>query len=74
VALEHLQGPGYRAVQGLGGLDLHVCFERYAEHLVDLSAALECEVFPPAGCTTPYLVKAVRSDGHMAWSSPIYIG
>jgi hypothetical protein len=35
---------------------------------------LEHIVQPPAERQTPYLVKVVQSDGHMAWSSPIYVG
>jgi hypothetical protein len=74
VALEQLQGAAYRQVFDLGGLGLGVCVERYPERLIDLSATLDCEVQPPAARSTPYLVKAVQSDGHMAWSSPIYVG
>jgi hypothetical protein len=74
VALEQLQGAANRQVFDLGGLGLGICVERYPERLVDLSATLDCEVEPPADRSAPYLVKAVQSDGHMAWSSPIYIG
>jgi hypothetical protein len=73
VALEDLQGAEKRQVFDLGGLGLGICVERYPECLVDLSATLDCEVQPPADRSTPYLIKAVQSDGHMAWSSPIYI-
>jgi hypothetical protein len=74
VDLEQLRGAASRHAFELGGLGLRVCVERYPERLVDLSATLDCEVRPPADRTTPYLVKAVQSDGHMAWSSPIYVG
>jgi hypothetical protein len=74
VALEQLQGAANRQVFDLGGLGLGISVERYPERLVDLSATLDCEVQPPADRSTPYLVKAVQSDGHMAWSSPIRIG
>lgn len=73
VPLEDLHGAKTRQVFDLGGLGLGICVERYPEHLVDLSLTLDCEVHPPADRSTPYLVKAVQSDGHMAWSSPIYI-
>ena len=73
VALEDQHETGDRQVFDLGGLGLGICVERYPERLVDLSATLDCEVQPPADHSTPYLVKTVQSDGHMAWSSPIYI-
>lgn len=73
VALEQLQGAANRRVFDLGGLGLGICVERCQERLVDLSAAIDCEVHPPADRMTPYLVKAVQSDGHLAWSSPIFI-
>ena len=74
VDLEQLEGAGSRQVFDFGGLGLQVCVERYPERLVALEATLECTVWPPAEHQTPYLVKVVQSDGHMAWSSPIYIG
>jgi hypothetical protein len=74
VALEQLQGAATRKLFDLGSLGLGICVERYPEHPVDLSATLDCKVRPPQDSSTPYLVKAVQSDGHMAWSSPIYIG
>jgi hypothetical protein len=74
VELERLDEAGGRGVFDLGGLGMEVCVERYPEELKDLAATLEWEVEPPPGQRTPYLVKAVQSDGHMAWSSPIYVG
>jgi hypothetical protein len=73
VALDQLRGAASRQVVDFGGLELGVCVQRYPERLVDVSAELDCEVRPPEERLTPYLVKAVQSDGHMAWSSPIYI-
>jgi hypothetical protein len=57
----------------MGGLDMEVWIERYPIGLTDCSAALEMEIEPNRSQTTPYLVKAVQADGHMAWSSPIYL-
>jgi hypothetical protein len=34
---------------------------------------MDYTVKPESGKTTPYFVKAVQEDGHMAWSSPIYV-
>ena len=56
-----------------GGLDMALCVERYPEQLTEYAARLSATVSPPPGQTTPYFVKVVQSDGHMAWSSPIYI-
>ena len=57
----------------MGGLDMEVVVERYPEQLTVFSTELETEIqFSGAGAT-PYLVKAVQEDGHMAWSSPIYV-
>lgn len=56
-----------------GGLDMAVRVERYPAQLTEHTLTLDTTVTPPAGDTTPYFVKAVQSDGHMAWASPIYI-
>ncbi len=58
-----------------GGLDMQVCIERYPEFdaLTAVQLHLETTVTTKAGQTTPYFVKAVQSDGHVAWASPIYI-
>ncbi|NJN81998.1 MAG: hypothetical protein HC802_06740 [Caldilineaceae bacterium] len=57
-----------------GGLGIRLCVERYPEVLTAVDAALSTMVSPAKGETTPYFVKAVQEDGHMAWSSPIYVG
>ena len=57
----------------MGGLDMEVLVERYPPGLTEFSATLETQIEPSRGQTTPYLVKAVQVDGHMAWSSPIYL-
>lgn len=56
-----------------GGLGMQVCFERYPENLADEAISLVETIEPPAGQTTPYFVKLIQADGHMAWSSPIYL-
>ncbi len=56
-----------------GGLDIGVCVERYPTTLTDVTSALTTALEPPKGQTTPYFVKVVQADGHMAWSSPIYV-
>ncbi len=57
----------------LGGLGMQVSFERYPEYLTDQVASLSAEIEPSTGQTTPYFVKVIQEDGHMAWSSPIYV-
>ncbi len=57
----------------MGGLDMEVVVERYPEELTVFAADLETEIETSAAGTTPYLVKAVQEDGHVAWSSPIYV-
>jgi hypothetical protein len=70
VNLETLDAP---ATFDLGGLEMHICVERYPEQLEDLALSLHRQVQPARDNLSPYLVKAVQSDGHMAWSSPIYV-
>ncbi len=56
-----------------GGLGLEVRVERYPETLTRTELTLKADIEPPRDSVTPYLVKAVQTDGHMAWSSPIFI-
>jgi hypothetical protein len=70
VDLETLDGP---ATFDLGGLEMRICVERYPERLTGLTLSLHREIRPPRDSLTPYLVKVVQGDGHMAWSSPIYV-
>jgi hypothetical protein len=62
-----------RATFDLGGLEMRVCVERYPEELARMTLSLHREIRPPKDSLTPYLFKVVQSDGHMAWSSPIYV-
>jgi hypothetical protein len=73
VNLEELhknQGKYYRS---LGELDMHVCVEFYPEKLDEMFISFDKEVFPLENQRTPYMIKLIQSDGHMAWSSPIYV-
>ena len=56
-----------------GGLGLKATVQRYPEALSETRLSLNCTVNPKSGHTTPYFVKAIQEDGHMAWSSPIYV-
>ena len=56
-----------------GGLDIGVCVERYPTTLTDVTSALTTALEPPRRHTTLYFIKVVQADGHMAWSSPIYV-
>jgi hypothetical protein len=70
VDLETLDGP---ATSDLGGLEMRIRVERYPEKLSSMTLSLHREIRPPKDSLTPYLFKLVQSDGHMAWSSPIYV-
>jgi hypothetical protein len=73
VELAELPAKGGKQRFDFGGLDMAVCFERYPAQLSGYELSLSDQITPPPGQTTPYFVKAVQSDGHMAWSSPIYV-
>ena len=70
VDLEALDGP---TTFDLGGLEMRICVERYPEKLANMTLSLHREIRPPADSLTPYTFKVVQSDGHSAWSSPIYV-
>jgi hypothetical protein len=73
VALNQLTGESPH-IFDCGGLDLQVRIERYPRTLTELSLELSVDIPPPPGeQTSPYFVKVVQEDGHMAWSSPIYL-
>ncbi len=56
-----------------GGIDMALTIERYPELLTTTTLGLEHAATAPTDATTPYFVKVVQEDGHMAWASPIYI-
>lgn len=66
-------GQERRRVFPFGGLDMQVCVERYPEAVEEYRLHLSQTVVPLAGRRTPYFVKALQTDGHAAWSSPIYV-
>ncbi|MCA9705489.1 MAG: DUF3604 domain-containing protein [Myxococcales bacterium] len=55
----------------LGGLDLHVRAHRYPEQPHEHHVSLAARVAASGG--QPLMVKAVQTDGHTAWSSPVYV-
>ena len=57
-----------------GGLGLNVTIQRYPESTEETALSLEYQAAPAPGRTVPYFVKAIQEDGHMAWSSPVFIG
>ena len=73
VDLSELKVVGAEKVFPFGGIDMQLRIQRYPEQLDDYAAEFELEIEPPAGSQTPYFVKVVQEDGHMAWSSPIYV-
>ncbi len=58
-------------VGAFGGLDLHARIERYPEAPADTTLALDTTIEARPGQAV--FVKVVQVDGHMAWSSPIYV-
>jgi hypothetical protein len=56
-----------------GGMDMRVTIQRYPERITERELSLRVALAPPSGRRTPYLVKATQVDGHMAWSSPVYL-
>lgn len=56
-----------------GGVDMTLVIERYPEEVEEAAMSLECTVDAPTDRTTPYFVKIVQVDGHMAWASPVYV-
>ncbi|UCD78431.1 MAG: DUF3604 domain-containing protein [Desulfobacterales bacterium] len=56
-----------------GGLGLKVVVRRYPEANRQMDLSLSHTVVPPKGKVTPYFVKVVQEDGHMAWCSPVYV-
>ena len=56
-----------------GGIDLQASIVSYPEKLDTFSLRLNHELAVDAGERIPLFVKAVQQDGHMAWSSPVYV-
>gem|GEM_PF-2653559 len=56
-----------------GGLEMQASVERYPETVKEYRLELVQIIQLPAGERTPYFVKALQTDGHAAWSSPIYV-
>src|SRR5690606_29896443 len=69
VELAALDGRG--VTHSFGGLDLHARVHRYPEAPIARMLTLSREVEASGG--QPLLVKAVQTDGHMAWASPVYV-
>ena len=73
INLAGLRGDARKQALAYGGVDMAVCLERYPQHLTEMTASLEIEIESLPGQTTPYFVKVIQEDGHMAWSSPVYV-
>ena len=55
-----------------GGMGLKAGIYRYPEKIMSTSLYLQYTA-KPSSDTQAYLVKAVQTDGHMAWASPVFI-
>jgi hypothetical protein len=73
IDLAELTDTSARQTFPFGGLDMSVTIERYPQQLTDTTLTLETPLPPPAPGATPWFVKATQTDGHKAWSSPIYL-
>lgn len=56
-----------------GGMDMQLTIQRYPERVTEADLSLSIALSPPTGQRTPYLAKLTQVDGHMAWSSPVYV-
>jgi hypothetical protein len=56
-----------------GGLDRKITVTRLPERLTDYSIDLEREIALNSVGDTPIWVRVATEDGHLAWSSPIYL-
>jgi len=57
----------------LGEIDRCVIVQLYPEEIMETELSLSRQISPTAGKRIPYFIKVTQSDGHVAWSSPIYI-
>ena len=46
---------------------------RYPEDLFETEISLDETVEVTKGKSNPLFIKVVQSDGHIAWSSPVYV-
>jgi len=56
-----------------GELDMQLVVQRYPERVKGLALAIDMSDCVPAQGPSAYFVKAIQCDGHMAWSSPVYV-
>lgn len=56
-----------------GGLDRKVSVTRLPEHLTDFGMSIERAVTLNSEGDTPIWVRVTTEDGHLAWSSPMYL-
>lgn len=61
------------AIFTYGGLDMQLVIQRYPAVLAGLELTIDIEDSVPTTGRSAYFVKALQADGHMAWSSPIYV-
>ncbi len=73
IALAALVGENRVVRIACGGIDMALVIERYPEEVREMAASLVCTIDVPEGQTTPYFVKVMQVNGHMAWASPVYV-
>ncbi|MBL4685439.1 MAG: DUF3604 domain-containing protein [Nannocystaceae bacterium] len=57
-----------------GGLDLRMQIQRYPDDPQQRTLTLSHRLTASEATQAPLWVKAIQTDGHMAWASPIYLG
>lgn len=57
----------------LGGIDISLAIHRYPNAMGSYQLNLEHQIDQHPDKKTAYYVKVTQSDGHMAWSSPIFV-
>lgn len=60
-------------VRPLGGLDMFVRAERYPSDLRTHDLTMSLTLNRRDLCDRTLLVEATQADGHLAWSSPVYM-
>ena len=56
-----------------GGLELTVVIQKYPEKIEKTQMELTRTVFPEPDTTSAYMLKVIQEDGHMGWTSPIFV-
>ena len=73
VKLADLVGKNRVARVECSGVDMALVIERYPEEVAETQLSLAHGLTELPTELTPYFVKVIQVDGHMAWASPVYV-